>query len=291
MAIVVESISTLGTATNTLGGVTVTAPTGIEVGDLLVLSLVGLNQGGVVSTPTFSGWTDATTLNATDTSSTFYSVQYKVAISADTTATSYTFVPSGAIRQIRAKILRVSGFAPSAVLGAASSKASTDTGTGFSAAPTSYTPISDGAFILIQAGGEVGSSTTTSGYTIPGVTPIETIDVYTGFGGLNAALASAYGIQTTADDVDAYTATFSQSTSNHRGQIAIFQAPKDVSVGNTLTTTTSTAFSQPVFAEATTQNNLTTTTTETFTQTGIGTSPTQWSNPDKPTTNWNNPPK
>ena len=287
MAIVVESISTLGTATNA-SNVTVTAPTGIEVGDLLVLSLVALNQGAVTSTTTLSGWTNATTLNATVASSTFYSVQYKVAISADTTATSYTFATSGAARQIRAKILRVSGFAPSAVLGAASSKASTDTGTGFSAAPTSYTPISDGAFILIQVGGEVGSSTTTSGYTIPGVTPIETIDGYASFNGFNAALASAYGIQTTADDVDAYTATFSQSTSNHRGQIAIFQAPKDVSVGNTLTTTTSTAFSQPVFAEATTQNNLTTTTTETFTQTGIGTAPTQWTNEAKPSTTWVN---
>ena len=287
MAIVVESTSTQGTSNNN-ANVIVTAPTGIQVGDLLVLSLVGLNVGGVAGTPTASGWTNATTLNATVTSSTFYSIQYKVATSADTTATSYTFATTGTARQIIAKILRVSGFAPSAVLGAASSKASTDTGTSFSAAPTSYTPISDGAFILIQVGGEVGSSTTTSGYTIPGVTPIETIDEYASFSGFNAALASAYGIQTTADDVDAYTATFSQSTSNHRGQIAIFQAPKDVSVGNTLTTTTSTAFSQPVFAEATAQNNLTTTTTETFTQTGIGTTPTQWTNETKPSTTWVN---
>jgi len=285
MAIVVESISTLGTATNT-PNVIVTAPTGIEVGDFLVLSLVGLNQGGSAQTPTASGWTNATTLNATDSPSTFYSIQYKVAISADTTATSYTFATSGVARQIRAKIFRLSGFAPSVLFGAASSKASTDTGTGFSAAPTSYTPISDGAFILIQVGGGVGSSTTTSGYTIPGVTPIETIDVYTGFGGLNAALASAYGIQATATAVDSYTATFSQSTSNHRGQIAIFQAPKDVSVGNTLTTTTSTAFSQPAFAEATPQNNLTTTTTETFTQTGVGTAPTQWTPEVKTATTW-----
>jgi len=267
MAIVVESTSTQGTSNNN-ANVIVTAPTGIQVGDLLVLSLVGLNVGGVAGTPTASGWTNATTLNAT--------------------VTSYTFATTGTARQIIAKILRVSGFAPSAVLGAASSKASTDTGTSFSAAPTSYTPISDGAFILIQVGGEVGSSTTTSGYTIPGVTPIETIDEYASFSGFNAALASAYGIQTTADDVDAYTATFSQSTSNHRGQIAIFQAPKDVSVGNTLTTTTSTAFSQPVFAEATTQNNLTTTTTETFNQTGIGTTPTQWTNETKPSTTWVN---
>jgi hypothetical protein len=285
MAIVVESISTLGTATNT-ANVTVTAPTGIEVGDLLVLTLFGVNQGGTAQTPTASGWTNATTLNATDTSSTFYSIQYKVAISADTTATSYTFATTGVARQIRAKILRLSGFAPSVLFGAASSKASTDSGTTFSASPSSYTPISDGGFIITQVGGDAATSTTTSGYTIPGVTPIETIDLYATFGGQKSVLASAYGIQTTATAVDSYAATFSQSTSNHRGQIAIFQAPKNVSVGNTLTTTTSTAFSQPVFAEATTQSILTTTTTEAFSQGGRGTSPDVWVDKTKTSGTW-----
>jgi len=293
---VVESVSAVVfvSAVNTI---TIVKPSGLVVGDLLVASLTAAAADGTGSgtVTTLAGWTLAI---ATSHSGGYYNnIQYKIADAGDVAASNFTFTKSTSTDQFIGQLYRVSGHNTLDPLGTAQTYEDVGaSSTSFEGTMTSYTPGADGAFVLMQVGGEWsagGSVRTVSNYdtVTTGITWTEGMDKTANDGGGGYVTASAYGIQSTAAALTEYTATVSLTLNDHYGQIAVFLPPIDASGSNTLVTTSAVDFSQTGKCDGVIDNTLATTTSEAFTQTGTAGKQAVWTNPDKITTNWTNPDK
>ena len=273
MAIVVETVSAVAAATSS--NLTITKPTGVAVGELLVAVLFAANAdlGSIAGDnwAILAGWTEAQGGFIDAGSRGAYSIQYKVATSAEVAASNFTFSFSDS-ETLRGYIVRASG--------------NIAVGEPLGAIATPYTPVPDGALVFTQFFTYSTSSMpgVISGYTAPGVTFVEGDQSTYGDGNPGARQASAYGIQTTAEEIDSFSAT-----GGGNGKITIFLPPVNASGSNTLATTTATAFAQAGTCDTIGGTNiLAEATGVTLAQTGKGTTPTQWTNEAKPSTTWVN---
>jgi len=275
-------------------GVTITKPTGLAVGDLLVAVLSSGSDDSTTGSDvwdTKSGWTDVATNRYF--SRLALSIQYKFAEAGDVAASDFTFTKTGSTFFItRGSLLRCLGTVPSPLspVGVTDTTNVSSSSLTLSGSLTPYTPNADNSIVIFQSAfygnsvNGIGSYNTVAS----GITFTELYDLR-GSSSLSPRSSFAYGVQATAAELSEYSAVASLGAITlHAAQFLVLVSPSDAAVANTLVTTNSSDFTQPTFAEATTQNNLTTTTTETFTQTGIGTSPTQWTNEAKPSTTWVN---
>lgn len=295
MAIVVESVSAVASAAATTN-LTITKPTGVAVGDLLVSVLYGVDANASINSGTWSllsGWTNAITNNLDFTggaSGVSCSIQYKLAGSSDVSASNYTFSHTNA-ETLRGYIVRASGANQSNPLGATDSELNTTANSStFTGNISAYTPPENGALVIMQVASRDSSdfSASFSGYTVPNTSFTEAFELSVGDGSPIISHGSAYGVQTTAAEITTYTATISRVHERHAGQLAIFLPPVNATGTNTLATATSTTFTQAGTCDTIGSNNLATATSQAFTQGGKGTTPTQWTNEPATTTTWTN---
>jgi hypothetical protein len=111
MALVVESTST-ATATVTSGSPgTITKPTGVEVGDVLVLAYSNRSSTSDADLVKPAGFTSAefNTSSGNDANS---RIMYRVADASDVSASSYTFSTATGVQGVSAFMLRVTGIDP-----------------------------------------------------------------------------------------------------------------------------------------------------------------------------------
>lgn len=285
MAIVVESTASNSTTSST--NLTITAPTGITEGDLLVASVGAYNA--TYSTP--SGWTS---LNSSFVSASLTQVFYKVAVTADETATDYTFVSSNS--QFNAgSIMRVSGahaVTPFEYNDSDANSSNTSTSVTFS---TSNTP-SDNSLLGISFFGRDGVSDgapTTSNYSVTGLSATwnEVHDASVNIGSnADPVSAAAYAIISTGAAITAYSLTTSIRKDAVVGVFYVITARVDANAANTFFSTDAETFTQTATADTITpEQSLFLEATATVNEsTGSATSPTQWTNEAKPTTTWTN---
>jgi len=288
MSIVVESVSTLATGSG--ASITITKPTGLQVGDLMVANIGAHNTNDIETTSvsTKSGWSNA--LGANYATRVCFSVQYRIAEAADVGASNFTFDLSNAnMGVIRGSILRCSGAGTLNPVGATDSETQTGINSEtFTGSLTAYTPGANGALVIMQVGlyNTGGGGVTVSDYTASGVSFAELYDVSSGSSN-TSAIASAYGIQTTAAALSTYSATIAQEVNNLYGQFVVILPPVNASASNTLVTTTSLSFAQSGTCDTIGGTNaLTETDTTLFAQGGRGTSPDVWVDQTKTSGTW-----
>lgn len=162
--------------TYTTGDLVLTKPTGLAVGDLMVVAIIQLNADSV-TTP--SGWS-----NFVNKSSSGGSVQLrfysKTADSSDVAASNFTFVDDGDASPKTGSILRIAGFntaTPSSVFNGDGTQASTATPS-FASTVTPDSPDSIVLFAIGTYGGD--TSHTFSSYAVVTSNPswTEIMDLY-----------------------------------------------------------------------------------------------------------------
>jgi len=288
---VVESTSSNSSTTSS---VVITAPTGIQVGDLLLgsfTSFVG-NQAQVAATP--AGFTlieSGSTRNTRATILTFF----KVAVSADTTETNYTYTSTDATNMY-GSLMRISGAAVgneitvSQIDTLISNVSTTINHTG------TTTPPSGESLVVIVAGGNdfsINSVVTTSTYSsTPTVTWTERMDAGSRNGlsdGASHAVATAP--YTGTSEFTAYGYQTSGVFSDVVSILLVVSSPGNATGTNALLQVSPTQFSQAGTAGTTGTNTLLDVSPTMFEQSGNGQRGTPWTNPNKPATNWNNLPK
>ena len=294
MAMVVESVSAeeSGSSTDTI---VIDAPTGVEVGDLLiaVLSAYSVDGSGAGSVDLKSGWTDAVTDELGNDIG--QSIQYKVADSSDALAASFSFSKSTSTDLFVGYIIRASGQNTLTPLGTSDwYEEENVNSTAYDATVDAYTPGVDGALVVLNLGGmsTTGAGATRTFSAFGGVTNVSFSSAGYNGGGTDGSggvtVASVYGVQSTSAEIDGFTATSSQGYQDYCGQIAIFLPPKDATGTNTLVTTDTEIFTHSGTCDGVTGNTLAEATGEAVEQTGRGEAPQQWTEPTKSTDNWTN---
>jgi len=292
MALVVETTS--NAAGNNVGSVSITAPTGINTGDVLLI--VACAQE--VNTPT--GFTRILNLTTTSRTRAFY----KIAVLADETSSNYSVSFNASAGGGAATMLRISGWSSGDPLFGSTSNESTfsDGNEPTSVGQTGLTLKRPSAQLLVYISSVIVEDTTSdfsySGYSItssdsnPTWTEVIDTEVFYGANAAAATLAVAYANSSNTSTITAYSADLAESGfSTGIGSVdvalLIFAQPTNVepyvsplnvvpSV-NSLVATNNVAADVPHLAVEPTINGLSSKKT-----------PTPWSNPDKPNTNWNN---
>ena len=274
MAIVVESTSNGSTTSSTT--LTITKPSGVQVGDFLVAML-----GVYASSPTIStasGWTLLTTQTCTNG---LTSLQYKVADSGDVSASNYSWTCASDILN-SGSILRISGVSGVSPLSQFDSDVNnTAAGADFNFT-TSITPNNNGSLLLISLHGNDNNSDaahTMSGYFVTGSSPtwVETHDFGVNTSGTaDPQNAGAYALLATATALTAYGATSSGACDNQAGIFAVVAPRTDATGENTLVEADAVSLAQTGTADTVGTNTLVEATAEVFSQSGEDTVPSVW---------------
>jgi hypothetical protein len=282
-------------STQVAGSPTITAPSGIQVGDLLLFFVGYKDVGATREMGTVAGFT---TLHKTGDSGEGVGCFYKIAVLADTTATAYSlgfdFVPA----LLGVSMHRISGVGNTTGIRASDFKV-TDSNTGTATTPiyaSSMTPLTDDSLVVVMfmgASNNIGSVQTLADYAItPSATLTERADVGEESGSDGVTMGVATGNYSGLAPITSRTATFSTNQmTDDQNSIAILingtqSATTDVSHLDSLPTvhglvgTNNVAADVPHLAVEPTINGLSSKKT-----------PTPWRNQDKPNTNWNNLPK
>lgn len=199
---------------------TVPAPTGIAVGDMLILCVHRYGVG-IISLP--AGWSTITDNIDSDSKSRIH-IGYKIADSSDVTATSYTSSTTGT-SVILSFIYRISGTSSSVP----------------QLFSSSVTPVTNTSLPIIIAfsGDNGGRSTTKSGYNVttsgPSVTFTERVD-FSNSDTARISLAVADGPYSTYTPITSYGVTFSGAVDG-TGTNLILVAALEVPVVTTQATT------------------------------------------------------
>ena len=292
MAIVVESVSATGSATSS-SSLIIDKPTGLQVGELMVAKLGGHNAGGVESDTynTLAGWSVASSTNFNNRVT--HSIQYKIATSADVAATDFTFTTTSTLGYAVGVILRCSGNnTVDGGFGVAATDTNSLSATFTGTITPAYTPPKDGSLVIIMAGEyrNAGGFTTIGGYdtVTSGISFTETyISQVTGSN--RGSTTAAYGIQTSAAELSSFINTYTGNVGTQQyGTFAVFNPPVDATGTNILETSTGATFTQTGTCDTIGGNILAEATATMFEQNGQATSPTQWTNEDKPSTTWVN---
>jgi len=282
-------------STQVADSLTITAPSGIQVGDLLLFFVGYYNTGAARTMGTVSGFT---VLYRTGDSFEGVGCFHKIAVLADTTATDYTLGFEALPDHIGMSMHRISGVGNTTGIRASDFKG-TAGNTGTATTPiysSSMTPLTDDSLVVIMfmgASTSIGSVQTLSGYGItPSATLTERADVGEESGSNGVTMGVATGNYSGLAPITSRTATFSTSQmTRDQNSIAILingtqSATTDVSHLDSLPTvhglvgTNNVAADVPHLAVEPTINGLSSKKT-----------PTPWRNQDKPNTNWNNLPK
>jgi len=294
MALVVESTS--NASGNNVSSVSITAPTGINTGDVLLI----VACADAITTPT--GFTRILDLNTGGETRAFY----KIAVLADESAANYT-VTFGSDVGGAATMLRISGWSSGDPLFGSTSNESTfsDGNEPTSVGQTGLTLKRPSAQLLVYISSVIVEDTTSdfsySGYSItssdsnPTWTEVIDTEVFYGANAAAATLAVAYANSSNTSTITAYSANLAESGfSTGIGSVdvalLIFAQPTNVEPHvsplnvvpsvNSLVATNNVAADVPHLAVEPTVNGL------------IGRANNNiWRNQDKPTTNWNNLPK
>jgi hypothetical protein len=287
---VVESTSSGQSETSS---VTITAPTGITTGDLLIGSYTAFRFGGSYSNNTPAGWTTIRSSVGTVSNKVGTNTFYKVAVLADETATDYTFTTTTA-DEINGSILRVSGAAEGNEITVSEVDVITaSAGTTISHTGTSTPPTGESLMVMCTGGGSLTSSAvvTTSTYTAtPTVTWTEQMDSgYRNGASDGSSHSVATAPYTGTTEFTAYGFTTSEGFSAGLVSVLIVvSSPEDAAGTNTLLEVSPTQFSQAGIGGTTGTNTLLEVSPTQFSQSGSATTPTVWTNETKPSTTWTN---
>lgn len=196
MAVTVQSISSVarGTITSTI---VVTKPTGLAVGDLMVVHLSRSDNDQNSRTWSLAGWTTIVDTQGNDTgiSSSGIAALYKIADSGDVAASNFTFTISSATDVCGGAIYRISGHSISAPANASSGAFVNNDETPSLA--NTITPTFADCLLLMLVHHYAGSSTTktTSGYAIATDNPSWT-EAYDNNNSTALTIAGAYANRT-----------------------------------------------------------------------------------------------
>lgn len=275
MAVTVES-SSLGTFASGTTTV-VTKPTGLAVGDLMIGQYTYRNSSASHTLP--SGFTS---VQSVQTNNSWQVVCYKVATSADVSATDFTFTTSGTYMQ-NAGLIRISGYSQGTPIGQSGVEGNITSGTN----PTfnnTVTPFADSMLIMLMAASANGATLTQpSVYAIATDNPTWTElwdNVNTG-GGNPTALATAYAVRTASTATGNSTITASFSGGSSYGWSCILLAvplSKDIAVTDTLTITETKAVNLGILIND----------TLTISETIITDNDRKWTTQNKSSTTWTN---
>jgi len=285
MAIAVQSVSsnTTFSATSTI----LTKPAGLAVGDLMIACIFNGNTTTTIATK--SGWT--LVQNQTSAHTTSISMQYRVAEAADVAASDFTFAGTQSFQT--GAMLRVDGFATTAILGASETDFANDTASATYNFTATSTPTVASSLVVTLFGCAQGSNLTTmDSYTsTPSISFTEILDVSVDSGSVDPHCAAAYGTYSGSAEITAYGAVSSGATPAARnddqaGILAIFTPRIDTTGTNALFEVSPTQFAQAGVAGTTGTNVLLETIPDMFSQSGRVETPTVWTPEVKTATTW-----
>lgn len=294
----VPVIQSSNTATGTaVSSLTITKPSGLAVGDLLVAIIATSASGTVRTHTTPAGWT---VIQKDGTSAAFRPVAYyKVADSSDVAASNFTFSLSGSTTAISGVLARVTDFVSSnPVTQSELDNTPSPTGT-VRTYTTALTPDSNNSLVVFGVGNYtssmVGTPATVSTYTIsPSVTLTELADIGVVDGAQDGhAWGIAYGSYTGTSQITSRGATLSESMTQDSGSVIfLINGSYDASGSSALLSVSPTIFANAGARADTNGSSALLAVSPTInTQSGKGTAPTTWTNPDKTSTTWTNPEK
>ena len=301
MALAVASTSTA--STNNANNVVVTKPTGVQVGDLLLIAVPGLGN----ATATCSGFSTAIN-DFADFSGGLQDLSltllYRIADSSDVSASNYTVDPNlGATDSGVVAMLRVTGWTSGNPLFASAADSSSQDAASFTINPTGLSITRPGACLLLMlnlfgANNSPYSTATFSGYSVTsGVanpTWTEVIDTtFQTSSGPTGSFALAYANTTDTSNITEFLvngATDAGGTDDtERILLCVLCEPvnstTDLSHINVAPTIHAPTVTQVHAAPDISHNAVVPTVNGIPTR---ATAPTQWQNEDKPTTNWEN---
>jgi len=225
MAVAYESVGTAGWGgVNSASTITITKPTGLAVGDLMVAHIGVNDEDANTGTVTASSWTSLGTAILSDGNGMAGTVVlYKVADSGDVAASDFSFTNgSGEGMGMAGAIYRISGSSGVPVMAGAT--------TGDSSSPTftnTITPaVADSLLLFLYTGTDsVGSSQSVSGYAVTTDNPTWTErydqygDLFSFFGAgqgvsplMSGATAPRTAVSATGDSTCSITTSYSYNT-------------------------------------------------------------------------------
>lgn len=305
MALVVESTSSASASNAT--DVTVTKPSGVEVGDLLLI-LSGDTDNFTDNLPTSTGFTRIANKSQGVSDGATVVILSRIADSSDVSASNYTVdYPGGTTSAGIAGMMRVSGWNTGDPLYASASdggledSASINTG----ASSLTITPPNQQLLLLITSFNSYSgtkSSATFDGYTVtsadsnPSWTEVFDTQVSLFSNANNFAMSAAYAIRTDTSTITAYDLDISTDTSGDADYfaslLAVIVAPLDQTGTNALLEVSPTTFSNTAVEVGTAGTNALLEVSPTIpTQSGSATSPSSWTDESRGSTTWVDEPK
>lgn len=288
-------IQSSNTATSTASAtLTITKPTGLAVGDLMIAIVHSSASGTVRTHNTPSGWT----VIQKDGASSGHrpAAYYKIADSGDTAASNFSFTLSGTTTAMSGVLARVTGHvAASPITLSELDNTASPTGT-VRTYTAALTPVSSQSLAVFSIGNYtsnmIDSPTTVGTYTLaPSVSLTELADVGVKDGLYDGhALGIAYGQYTGTTVITSRGATLSETLTQDSGSIIfLINGSYDQTGTNNLVSVSPAIFANAgARADTNGTSSLVSVSPNLPTQSGRTTAPTQWSNEAKPTTTWNN---
>jgi hypothetical protein len=302
MAVAIASTNSYTGAS--LSSIPIPAPNGIQVGDLLVIiaHTAGQNVTNSISTPTdFTLYDTNSVAGSGLLPECEYRVFYKYAVIDETSALTYT-VTVEADAGYSGEIFRITGGPTSGIPFYTLSVGTNDGANDPTLTNTSLTLSRPTAQILLMtasaASNDAGETFSFSNETItssdanPSWT--ELVDTYNNVDpssiSCSGGAVTAYATSTNTSTITAFSLDGLSSNANSSWAYGLYMicTPQSATGTNTLLSVSPANFSQNGVAGTTGTNALLEVSPEFPTQSGRGTTPTQWSNDTKPTTNWSN---
>jgi len=293
MAIVIESVATQSYTSPTGNDLTITKPTGLSVGDLMVsclahhgnISNIGMNW----ATP--SGWSlvNESRLNLALGDGFATAVFYKVADSSDVSASDFTFSLTSAQEYVGGCILRVSGIRSDTQFG--DGDIDTESDTDNPSYIVALAPAQDNIlYIAMFASGSV--IYTSTDVTINGTNPTWTRQFSTAVTVDTPSQLEVFTAVDTSHETSITTLTPTETGSSaitdSQGYLSFFLGKTDVTGTLDFIEETDTAFNISGNAGVKGTLDFIEETDDTFDIDGKVKQPTRWTNETKPTTVWTN---
>jgi len=213
-------------------------------------------------------------------------MQYRVAEAADVAASDFTFAGTQSFQT--GAMLRVDGFATTAIVGASETDFANNTVSPTYNFTATSTPTVASSLVVTLFGCARGANVTTmDSYTsTPTISFTEILDVSVDSGSVDPHCAAAYGTYSGSAEITAYGAVSSALNDDQAGILAIFTPRIDITGTNALFEVSPTQFSQAGVAGNTGTNVLLETIPDMFSQSGRVETPTVWTPEVKTATTW-----
>ena len=288
MAIPVVESSTKATTTADVSSITITKPTGLALGDLLI-ACIATYDGDNRTHTTPAGWSVGTQTTSQLVKTTIF---YKEAESADVSASNFTFNMSANTGFISGVLVRITGHVPVTPITVGESDAANVSAQSSYSPTTSITPDTEENSILLMsfallASAPGGTPTMGSYASTPSATWTEIQDA-----GLATTAGMAHGVAYAEYDTDtevtSRSATQSSSGNYQASSIVVIRGSIDKNTIPTFVSSTQTVFTPTGIADTAITLPLVASTQSKFDPGGKATSPTQWTNEADTDTTWTN---